>query len=67
MARRPRRTDISRARASQRKSPPIRFLRAWDYVEIERTLTFPAGLVIDPEPPIREAALKAGAAEIHRG
>lgn len=66
MPRKPRRTDIASARQSQRRNPPIRFVRDWDHVTIARTIAFKAGTVIEPESAVRVAALTAKAAVIHR-
>jgi hypothetical protein len=67
MARKPRNPAVAAARRSQRASPPIRFVADWDHVTPARTIAYKAGMILEPEPEIRAAALAARKAVVHRG
>jgi hypothetical protein len=58
----PRRAYVRRARASQKENPPLRFTREWSHVTGLKTVVYPEGLVCEPEPDIRAAALADKAA-----
>lgn len=45
--------------------PPIRFVADYDHVEPLRTIAFKAGMILEPEPTVRAAALASGKAVEH--
>lgn len=64
MARRPSRSQVSRARKAQASDPwPIRFVADYDHVTVQQTVVYRAGRVLDnPDADLRTAALASGRA-----